>query len=117
MELVRDEIVAFLKARYDKKTEELTPEVAGGLVRYVVLNTLDDAWRDHLLTNGSQQGARSDVNGRRIRGIKISVRLSERLCPSPVGDGQSGRLFNPVVCLYFLGCCARSNGQDERSDI
>ena len=39
MELVRDEIVAFLKARYDKKTEELTPEVAGGLVRYVVLNT------------------------------------------------------------------------------
>jgi len=49
MELVRDEIVASLKARYDKKTEELTPEVAGGLVRYVVLNTLDDAWRDHLL--------------------------------------------------------------------
>lgn len=49
LELVRDEIVASLKARYDKKAEELTPEIAGGLVRYVVLNTLDDAWRDHLL--------------------------------------------------------------------
>ena len=46
---MRDEIVASLKARYDKKAEELTPEIAGGLVRYVVLNTLDDAWRDHLL--------------------------------------------------------------------
>lgn len=49
LELVREEIVSFLKARYDKKVEELTPEIAQGLVRYVVLNTLDDAWRDHLL--------------------------------------------------------------------
>ena len=49
MELVRDEIVASLKGRYDGKVEDLTPEIAGGLVRYVVLNTLDDAWRDHLL--------------------------------------------------------------------
>ncbi len=49
MELVRDEISASLKGRYDRKVEELTPEIAGGLVRYVVLNTLDDAWRDHLL--------------------------------------------------------------------
>ena len=49
MEEVRDEIVSFLKGRYDGRVEELTPEIAGGLVRYVVLNTLDDAWRDHLL--------------------------------------------------------------------
>ena len=49
MELVRDEIVASLKGRYGGKVEDLTPEIAGGLVRYVVLNTLDDAWRDHLL--------------------------------------------------------------------
>ncbi len=49
LEIVRDEIIASIKARYDSKTEELTPDVAQGLVRYVVLNTLDDAWRDHLL--------------------------------------------------------------------
>ncbi len=64
MELVRDDIVNEVKARYDAKlgvsggrstplslnvSQELTPEVAGGMVRYVVLNILDSAWRDHLL--------------------------------------------------------------------
>ncbi|MDR1874355.1 MAG: preprotein translocase subunit SecA [Synergistaceae bacterium] len=49
MELVREELVAEMEARYLAKINDLTPEVAGGLVRYVILNTLDDAWRDHLL--------------------------------------------------------------------
>ncbi|MCL2009391.1 MAG: preprotein translocase subunit SecA, partial [Synergistaceae bacterium] len=49
MEVVREEIVASIKARYDKKIGDLTPETASGLLRYVVLNTLDDDWRDHLL--------------------------------------------------------------------
>ena len=49
LEVVRDEIIASMRARYDKKINDLTPEVAQGLVCYVVLNTLDDAWRDHLL--------------------------------------------------------------------
>ena len=49
MEVVREEIVASIKSRYDTKIVDLTTETAGGLLRYVVLNTLDDAWRDHLL--------------------------------------------------------------------
>ncbi|MDR2174784.1 MAG: preprotein translocase subunit SecA [Synergistaceae bacterium] len=49
LELVREEIAAFMKARYDAKISDLTLETASGLVRYIVLNTLDDAWRDHLL--------------------------------------------------------------------
>jgi preprotein translocase subunit SecA len=49
MELAREEIVAFMKARYDAKINDLTVETANGLARYIVLNTLDDAWRDHLL--------------------------------------------------------------------
>jgi preprotein translocase subunit SecA len=49
MELVREEIVESVKARCDQRISELTPEVADGLVRYIVLNTLDSAWRDHLL--------------------------------------------------------------------
>ncbi|MDR1733225.1 MAG: preprotein translocase subunit SecA [Synergistaceae bacterium] len=49
LQIVREEIVSEMESRYRKKTGELTPEVAGGLVRYVLLNTLDDAWRDHLL--------------------------------------------------------------------
>ncbi|MDR1875078.1 MAG: SEC-C domain-containing protein, partial [Synergistaceae bacterium] len=49
MERARDEIIASIKSRYEKKILDLSPEVARGLLRYVVLNTLDDAWRDHLL--------------------------------------------------------------------
>ena len=51
MELLEDEILEDVRARYDQKMTELGPdaEVARGLVRYMVLNTLDDAWRDHLL--------------------------------------------------------------------
>ncbi|MDR1978236.1 MAG: preprotein translocase subunit SecA, partial [Synergistaceae bacterium] len=49
METVRDEIVEAMKRPYAQKILELTPDVARGLLRYIVLNTLDDAWRDHLL--------------------------------------------------------------------
>jgi preprotein translocase subunit SecA len=49
MEVVREEIVASIKACFDAKIEELTHVTARDLLRYVVLNTLDDAWRDHLL--------------------------------------------------------------------
>jgi preprotein translocase subunit SecA len=49
MELMREELVQTAKARYDAKAGELDSESANGLVRYIVLNTLDDAWRDHLL--------------------------------------------------------------------
>ena len=34
MELVRDDIVNEVKARYDAKMQGLTPEVAGGMVRF-----------------------------------------------------------------------------------
>jgi preprotein translocase subunit SecA len=49
MELVRDEIIESVNARYKQKITDLTPEGAGDILRYVVLNTLDAAWRDHLL--------------------------------------------------------------------
>jgi preprotein translocase subunit SecA len=49
MEVLRDEIIASMKTRYDKKILDFTPDVAQGLLRYIVLNTLDDAWRNHLL--------------------------------------------------------------------
>jgi preprotein translocase subunit SecA len=49
LELVRDELVQTAKIRYDAKIGEFAPEGVNGLVRYIVLNTLDDAWRDHLL--------------------------------------------------------------------
>ncbi|MDR2137584.1 MAG: preprotein translocase subunit SecA [Synergistaceae bacterium] len=49
LEVVREEIVESIKMRYAQKIQDLKPDVARGLLRYVVLNTLDDAWRDHLL--------------------------------------------------------------------
>jgi len=49
MEVVREEIVDSIKARYDSKVGDLAQDTAHGLLSYVVLNTLDDAWRDHLL--------------------------------------------------------------------
>ena len=49
LELVREEILKEIESRYDRKMATLPPEVAEGLVRYVLLNTLDNAWRDHLL--------------------------------------------------------------------
>ena len=49
MELSRDELVEGVKARWDAKMGPMPPEVGAGLARYVVLNILDSAWRDHLL--------------------------------------------------------------------
>jgi preprotein translocase subunit SecA len=49
MELVRADFVSDMEDRYRRKTSDFTPEILEGLVRYVILNTLDDAWRDHLL--------------------------------------------------------------------
>ncbi|MDR2180966.1 MAG: preprotein translocase subunit SecA [Synergistaceae bacterium] len=49
MEALRDEIVEAVEKRYTQKILDFTPDVAQGLLRYVVLNTLDDAWRNHLL--------------------------------------------------------------------
>lgn len=53
MEGMRDEIIEAVKSRYDAKISELNanPEspVAGTIIRHILLNTLDSAWRDHLL--------------------------------------------------------------------
>ena len=54
MEGMREEILDGVKTRYDAKITELNsdPEhgsVAGSIVRYILLNTLDYAWRQHLL--------------------------------------------------------------------
>ncbi|MDR2529832.1 MAG: preprotein translocase subunit SecA [Synergistaceae bacterium] len=49
MEELRDTIIESMKARYTQKFSELAPEEVGGLLLYVLLNTLDDAWRGHLL--------------------------------------------------------------------
>ncbi len=53
MEGMRQEIIDTVKIRYDSKMSELNanPEakVAGSIIRHILLNTLDSAWRDHLL--------------------------------------------------------------------
>jgi preprotein translocase subunit SecA len=49
MEILRSEIVESMKTRYTQKILDFTPEVVSGLLRYLLLNTLDDAWRNHLL--------------------------------------------------------------------
>jgi preprotein translocase subunit SecA len=49
MEALRDEIVESMKKRYAQKILDFTLDAARGLLRYLVLNILDDAWRNHLL--------------------------------------------------------------------
>ena len=53
MEGMRDEIMDGVKSRYDAKITELNSgeagEIAGTIVRHILLNTLDSAWRQHLL--------------------------------------------------------------------
>ncbi|MBQ9566089.1 MAG: preprotein translocase subunit SecA [Synergistaceae bacterium] len=49
MEEAREAIANEIKARYDAKMNAIPPEAAAGMTRYVVLNILDSAWRDHLL--------------------------------------------------------------------
>ena len=54
MEGMRDELTDGIKSRYDAKIAELNADnmsghnIAGSLVRYILLNTLDIAWREHL---------------------------------------------------------------------
>ncbi|MBQ8692768.1 MAG: SEC-C domain-containing protein, partial [Synergistaceae bacterium] len=45
----REEIIDYVLSQYDLKMGGLEAEVANGMVRYIVLNILDNAWRDHLL--------------------------------------------------------------------
>ena len=52
MEGMREEISGNIKAKYDAKISEInanseTP-IAGRIMRYILLNTLDNAWREHL---------------------------------------------------------------------
>ena len=53
MEGMRDEIIDTVKSRYDSKMSELNANpqanLAGSIIRHILLNTLDSAWRDHLL--------------------------------------------------------------------
>ncbi|GHS88311.1 protein translocase subunit SecA [Synergistales bacterium] len=54
MEVERDNIMEAIKSRYDAKIADLSSgagsaEAVDNLIRYIVLNILDDAWRDHLL--------------------------------------------------------------------
>ena len=54
MEGMRDEILENVKKLYDSKISELNSNVetddkpAGVIMRYILLNTLDAAWREHL---------------------------------------------------------------------
>ena len=49
LEDTREEIIDYVLSQYDLKMGGLELEVANGMVRYIVLNILDNAWRDHLL--------------------------------------------------------------------
>ena len=53
MEGMRDEILDGVKSRYDAKIAELNANqednnIAGSIIRYILLETLDSAWREHL---------------------------------------------------------------------
>ena len=52
MEGMRNEILDGVKSRYDSKIAELNTEqegnIAGSIIRYILLETLDSAWREHL---------------------------------------------------------------------
>lgn len=53
MEGMREEILDGVKSRYDSKIAELNANqdganIAGSIIRYILLETLDSAWREHL---------------------------------------------------------------------
>ena len=53
MEGMRNEILDGVKVRYDSKISELNakqevPDIAGSIIRFILLDTLDSAWREHL---------------------------------------------------------------------
>ncbi len=55
VEEAQEKILSEIKSRYDNKINELNSNsenninIAGGLVKYVLLNILDSSWREHLL--------------------------------------------------------------------
>jgi preprotein translocase subunit SecA len=49
-ELVEQEVVAVLKARYDEKESIVTPELMRETERMILLNVIDNQWKDHLLS-------------------------------------------------------------------
>ncbi|MCL1940905.1 MAG: preprotein translocase subunit SecA [Synergistaceae bacterium] len=49
VELLRDDISKAVKSKYESKVKEFGEELAPRLIRYILLNTLDSNWRDHLL--------------------------------------------------------------------
>jgi len=49
VELLRDDILRAVKLKYESKMQEFGEELAPRLIRYILLNTLDKGWRDHLL--------------------------------------------------------------------
>ena len=52
MEGMREEILDGVKARFDAKITELNANTegnAGGIIRHILLHTLDSSWREHLL--------------------------------------------------------------------
>ena len=49
VELLREDISEAVKLKYESKIQEFGEELAPRLIRYILLNTLDNGWRDHLL--------------------------------------------------------------------
>jgi preprotein translocase subunit SecA len=49
IELLREDILNAIRIKYERKIQEFGEELAGRLLRYILLNTLDNGWRDHLL--------------------------------------------------------------------
>lgn len=49
IEMLHDDIMGSVKVRYDAKVSGFSSG-AEKIIRYIVLNTLDDGWRDHLLS-------------------------------------------------------------------
>ena len=56
MEGIRENIISEIQSRFENKISELNTSdlnnqnVAGAIIRHILLNTLDNAWREHLLS-------------------------------------------------------------------
>jgi preprotein translocase subunit SecA len=47
---VKEHILAEVRSAYDRKEEELTPQIMRELEKYVMLQAVDNQWKDHLLS-------------------------------------------------------------------
>ena len=47
-EKLTDEIVNEVHAFYNRKEDQLSPDVMAALERYAMLSVMDEKWRDHL---------------------------------------------------------------------